>query len=207
MLIDTGGASWVEREGRRASLAPAYRILTTGVVRRVGRDAQDAVLPSVVTQDPEPLASAAWQITAALEKLGDLMEAGRQSGPAMQAGEDVAYRLQDALALVHRHLGRTVPAEALGERTFGRQVDKVGSGEALIGAVTIEVLLDDGDGGPESATVLLGQQDRDRTITVRADGLDVDLDGAAHLDVQAALDRLARALQPVLDPPEVGRHL
>jgi hypothetical protein len=175
--------------------APAFQALTPRTVRRIAIDAQEVLLPSVVEEHPAPLANAAWQMSIAFRALGDLLESDPDKAAA--AGEDVATRLQDALAEVHRHLGRVVPAGRLAERTFERRLDQLDTGEAVIGAVTVEVLLPD---APRAATVHLSQERPDAPVQIRGDvKAGGQLDGAAHLDVQAALENLAQALTPYVE--------
>ncbi|MFJ7280677.1 hypothetical protein [Kitasatospora sp. NPDC098663] len=175
---------------------PTFQVLRPATVRRIGLDAQDKLLPSMLEEHPEPLAAAALQMAFAFRALGDLLEFGPDK--AVAAGEDVATRLQSALEDVHRHLGRAVPAGRLAERSFERQVDRIGAGEAVVGAVTVEVVLPD-DGG-RAATVHLAQEQPDVPVQIRGDvKAGGQLDGAAHLDVQAALETVARALAPYVE--------
>ncbi|MFD0574810.1 hypothetical protein ACFQ0T_43125 [Kitasatospora gansuensis] len=151
-------------EGHRR-VQPAFQALTPGPVRRIGIDAQDKVLPSMVTENPAPIATAAWQMALAYRALGDLMESS-DPDKVVAAGEDVVTRLQSALEAVHRHLGEKVSAGLLAERSFERQMDRLDTGEAVIGAVTVEVVLPDGE---HSATVHLGQERRGAPVQIRGD--------------------------------------
>ncbi|MFI9333047.1 hypothetical protein ACIGZJ_36615 [Kitasatospora sp. NPDC052868] len=174
---------------------PAFAVLRAGTVRRIGIEAEEKLLPSMLEQNPEPLAAAAWQMAVAFRALGDLIESG--SDKAVAAGEDVATRLMSALEDVHRHLGRAVPAGRLAERSFERQVDRIDTGEAAVGAVTVEVVLAE---GVRAATVHLAQERPDAPVQIRGDvKAGGQLDGAAHLDVQAGLEMVARALAPYIE--------
>ncbi|MFD5566273.1 hypothetical protein [Kitasatospora griseola] len=178
-----------------SKLQPAFAVLRPATVRRIGIEAEERLLPSMLEENPEPLAAAAWQMAIAFRALGDLIESG--SDQAVATGEDVATRLMSALEDVHRHLGRAVPAGRLAERSFERQVDRIDTGEAAIGAVTVEVVLAE---GVRAATVHLGQERPDAPVQIRGDvKAGGQLDGAAHLGVQAGLELVARALAPYVE--------
>ncbi|MFG2919627.1 hypothetical protein ACGF0D_43015 [Kitasatospora sp. NPDC048298] len=175
---------------------PAFQALRPSTVRRIGIEAEERLLPAMVTQDPAPLASAAWQMAIAFRSIGDLMEAEGGDHEALAViGEDVADRLLTALEEVHRHVGRRVPAEKLAKRTFERFGARVETGQAAIGAATVEVVLPEGE---LAATVHVGQERPDAPVQIRGDVTAGQLDGTAHLGVLAALSSLAEALTPYL---------
>ncbi|MFE2889648.1 hypothetical protein [Streptomyces sp. NPDC059272] len=184
---------------------PPYAPLDTAALRALARQANTAVRPSMLTERPDWLSSAAWQISIALDRLGILADSssGIDTDRRAAYAQDLAARLGRAQRFVHQAWGELASSQALGVWSRDRIDDAMEQGELVVSRAEV-TLVDPGTGGV-FGTVQLGTAHtgpHPGYTVLHADKplLDPDFSGPDHLDIQTALQTLGRILNCRRDP-------
>ncbi|OKI92074.1 hypothetical protein AMK18_32925 [Streptomyces sp. CB01249] len=152
--------------------------------------AAQVLLPAQLEEDPAPLASAAWQMSTAYDRIAALLD-GHEEERHVEMAEDLVSKLRDALRYAHAHWASLQSTDQFAARTSERDLDPLGIQQAVAGETVLQLSLPVG----RTFTVTLGEEDYRRT-TVRSDSelLDTTVSGADHLAIKDALDTIAEVL-------------
>lgn len=156
---------------------PRFAPLTAEALHELATLSSTVISPALLTEDPGPLAHAAWAVSAALERMADLLalDTGESTGANLQVPwkrgdltQDLAARLRTALHHAHAVAADGVSRNQLAARTLGSLMD----------------LCDDGQAMPSDAPAGWTRLHSDRPSP--------ELSGAQHLAIQDALEVPAR---------------
>lgn len=167
-----------------------YAPLDPQAVRDLAQHALDVLMPAATGPEREPLPDAAGQLALALSAFARLLEA--DADDQLADGEDVVERLRRASLHVHEHMAATVPPEELNTRNVGLIESCLEEGLAVVGSVTVELLL----AGGQAATVRLTKETAHQEVELK-DGCTAQVPAADHLIVRDGFHELARLLAPL----------
>ena len=173
---------------------PRYEPLRPEAVHELATLAEHALLPAMLTGEPAPLTSAAWQMSTAYARIAVLLDEGQADHHAEMA-QDLADKLRDALREAHAHWASVQTSGQLAAHTTEHDSLALGD-QAVAGDATLTLSLPVG----RAITVQLEQEDHrsptEGWTVVRSDSplLNAELSGADHLAIQAALDTIAQVL-------------
>lgn len=185
--------------------APRAAPLDHDDVRELAGTMMYTLMPAMLQSEPDPLASAAWQLHLAMVRIADTLAATTSSQRAETLG-DLAYRGQQVSRAAHQVLADQltgqdlalleiddgVAAMDLGELHIDRAQVQIG----LPNGEVVRVALNPGDTNPNALTGWTWTSDRD--LLTPPTGPDDHI--AARLDIAAALDTIAAALRPSAAP-------
>ncbi|GAB2778275.1 hypothetical protein [Streptomyces daliensis] len=173
-----------------------YAPLDPQALRDLAQHALEVLMPAATGPERETLGEAGGQLALALSEFARLAEATAEDQLAQ--GEEVVERLRRASLHVHEHIAAKVPTAELEARNTGLIEGCLEEGLPVVGTVTAELLLADG----QAATVRLTKETAHQEVEV-GDGSTARLPAADHLIVRDGLHELARLLAP---PGPGDRH-
>lgn len=156
----------------------------------LARHAMDVLMPAAIGPKRETLAEVGAQLAIALSEFARLVEA--DADDQLARGEEVAERLRRASLHVHEHMAAVVPSQGLDARNVELIESCLEEGLPVVGSVTAELLLADG----QAATVRLTKETAHQEVELN-DGRTARLPAADHLIVRDGFHNLARMLAPL----------
>lgn len=168
-----------------------YTPLDAQTVRDLAQHASDVLMPAALGPDREPLAEAAAQLAIALQSFSNLVTA--DADDQLMWGEGTVERLRRASLHIHEHVAATVPTQEMAARNVDMIEGCLSEGIPVVGSVTAELLLADG----QTATVKVTKDTAHQEVELQ-EGRTARLSTADHLIVRDGLHELARTLASVV---------
>ncbi|MGW2748088.1 hypothetical protein [Streptomyces sp. NPDC001450] len=196
---------------------PPYAPIPAEALYELARQVWTLVRPSMLTERPDWLPTAAWHASVALARIAVLLDDAAEERYA-ESAEDLGEQLRIALDAAHRTWGSLMSPDDLASWATA----DVSHDRALAGDAVLTLALPIGETIRVHLTQTREGQPRAGWTEIRTDStlLDDDLTGADHLSVRTALDTIARVLtrhlrpeafefdRPVSEPiPNVGHHV
>jgi len=176
---------------------PRYAPLRYAAVDELASLMSTVLLPSMLCEDPGPLASTAWMMEKALTRIADLLDPDKSPSKHSTAenAEDLADSLRSALGYACAYWAQVQTSTELAARATDSAVSRADS-EALVGRVTMTLDLPNAT----SITVRLDQvpyTEPDAGLTAVATDsplLATSIDGKEHLEIRSALETIGEVL-------------
>jgi hypothetical protein len=181
---------------------PRYQPLRCEDVKDLADIAASMLVRAMLTNEPGPLADAAWQAQIVLTRVAELLDPSPREGfDRAGAVEDVGSRGDSIRQAAHRLLAAENSADALADRTERDRVLRVGE-QAQVLSAQLRLLLPNAELG----TIDVELADADHThvrpawTTWRSDSQHLvgEVDSEAHLEIASALDRIGAVLTRAL---------
>ena len=167
-----------------------YTPLDPRALHDLAQHASDILMPAALGSEREPLAEAGAQLAIALHGFAALFEA--PADDQLARGEEVVERLRRASLHIHQDMAATVPSQELDARSADMVESCLEEGLPVVGSVTAELLLADG----QTATVRLTKETTHQQAELSG-GRTAQLPAADHLIIRDGLHELARLLAPL----------
>jgi hypothetical protein len=185
-------------DGRR----PRYEPLRYEDVKDLADMTASMLVSAMLTDEPGPLADAAWQAQIVLTRVAELLDPSPREGfDRAGAVEDVGSRGDSIRRAAHRLLAAENSADVLADRTEQHRVLLVGA-QAQVQSAQLRLMLPNAELGTIDVEVV----DADHThvppgwTTWRSDSphLVGEVDAEAHLEIASALDAIGAVLTTAL---------
>jgi hypothetical protein len=177
-----------------------YAPLDPQALHCLAQHALDVLMPAAIGTERETLGEAGAQLAIALSEFARLVEA--DADDQLPQGEEVVERLRRASLHVYEHMAATVPPQELNARNVELLESCMEEGLPVVGAVTAELLLADG----QAAAVRLTKETAHQEVELNG-GHTARLSTADHLIVRDGFHELARLLAPLARATSTGRDL
>ncbi|MFE0453066.1 hypothetical protein ACFW2D_17630 [Streptomyces sp. NPDC058914] len=177
---------------------PRYAPLTADAVHELGLLMDSVARPAILTDDPGPLAQAAWDLTTAVFRIGELLDedsdAHRRWGRD-ELAHDLVDRLRDVLEHAQAYAADGVSVEQLAGRALARISDQLADEQWVVEDATVRLTHLNGD----RVEVRIRQAEHRDLVPAGWTLLDTnrplgELAGTEHLAIRTALDTIAETL-------------
>ncbi|MEU2899634.1 hypothetical protein ABZ690_08090 [Streptomyces sp. NPDC006967] len=177
---------------------PAYAPLAADAVHELGLLMESVVRPAIRTEKPDPLTQAAWDLTTAVVRIGELLDQDSETHRRWGRDElahDLVDRLREVLEHAQVYAAGGASERQLAGRSLARISERFTDERWVVADATVRLAHADGD----RVDVRIGQAQFRDFVPAGWTLLDAhrplgEITGAEHLAIRAALDTIADAL-------------
>jgi hypothetical protein len=180
-----------------ASDRPRYVPLGYAAVDELASLMSTVLLPSMLSSDPDPLASAAWMMGKAMTRIADLLDPDQSPSSHSRAenAEDLADSLRGALGYALKHWAQVQTSRELAARALESAISRADD-EAIVGKVTLALDLPNTTSIDVTLDHVSYAEPDGGLTTVATDSplLATSINGKEHLEIHIALEMIGDVL-------------